>query len=228
LPDFLPATARVRAEWRVAPAPQDCRTAAWRSPARSIADDHQRLNAPVRAFMADFEDSCSRPGENIIRGQVNLADAVRRSISYSDPATGKSPARRAHRDAHHAAARLYLPKHVRMAGGVRGAVRLRCSSPTTTGAGAPRPATLLPDGEPPGARLWNDVFVAAQEALGMQRGTIKATVLIETLLAAFEMDEILFSCASSAASTAAAGTTSSVSSRNSVTAMTACCPIAPP
>src|SRR5215475_3955497 len=81
LPDFLAETAAVRAgEWRVAPPPKDLLD-------RRV--EINALNAPVKAFMADFEDSCSPTWENIVRGQVNLADAVRRTISYEDPATGK-------------------------------------------------------------------------------------------------------------------------------------------
>ena len=77
------------------------------------------------------------------------------------------------------------------------------------------------------ARLWNDVFVFAEERLGLPKGTIKATVLIETLLAAFEMDEILYELREHwPGSTAAAGTTSSASSRSSGTGPTSSCPIA--
>src|SRR5262249_52882792 len=90
-PDFLSDTAKVRAgDWRVAPVPadlQDRRVEITGPVDRKMIIN--ALNAPVKAFMADFEDSCAPTWENIVRGQVNLADAVRRTISFSDPATGK-------------------------------------------------------------------------------------------------------------------------------------------
>ncbi len=91
LPAFLPGTADVRAaEWRVSSVPadlQDRRVEITGPVDRKMIIN--ALNAPVRAFMADFEDSCSPTWENVIHGQVNLSDAIRRTISYSDPATGK-------------------------------------------------------------------------------------------------------------------------------------------
>jgi malate synthase len=201
-PDFLPATARVRAaEWCVAPVPQDLQDR--RVEITGPVDRKMiinALNAPVRAFMADFEDSCSPTWENIIRGQVNLADAVRRSISYSDPATGKI-----YRLAERTATLIVRPrgwhlpeKHVRINGeAVSGALfdfaLFLANNHEALARRGTGPYFYLPKMESHlEARLWNDVFVAAQEALGLRRGTIKATVLIETLLAAFEMDEILF------------------------------------
>ncbi|MGH8134009.1 MAG: malate synthase A, partial [Steroidobacteraceae bacterium] len=91
LPQFLPGTAEVRAgEWRVAPVPADL--ADRRVEITGPVDRKMiinALNAPVRAFMADFEDSCSPTWENVISGQVNLADAVRRTIGYADATTGR-------------------------------------------------------------------------------------------------------------------------------------------
>src|SRR3979490_341652 len=91
LPEFLADTAAVRAaDWRISPVPADLidRRVEITGPVdRKMVIN--ALNAPVQAFMADFEDSCSPTWENIIRGQVNLNDAVRRTISYADPATGK-------------------------------------------------------------------------------------------------------------------------------------------
>src|SRR2546421_5249216 len=91
VPQFLADTAAVRAaDWRVSPVPADLA-----DPRGGITRPVDRkmvinaLNAPVRALMADFEDSCSPTWENVIRGQVNLNDAVRRTISYEDPATGR-------------------------------------------------------------------------------------------------------------------------------------------
>ncbi len=202
LPDFLRQTAEVRAaDWRIAPVPADLtdRRVEITGPVdRKMVIN--ALNAPVRCFMADFEDSCSPTWENILRGQVNLADAIRRTISFEDGATGKIYR------LHERTATLivrprgwHLPeKHVRINGEpVSGslfdfALFLANNHEALARAGT-GPYFYLPKMESHlEARLWNDVFLAAQEALGIPRGTIKATVLIETILAAFEMDEILF------------------------------------
>jgi malate synthase len=202
LPEFLAATAEVRAgSWRVAPVPADL--ADRRVEITGPVDRKMiinALNAPVRAFMADFEDSCSPTWENLIRGQVNLADAVRRTISYADPATGK-----VYRLAERTATLIVRPrgwhlpeKHVRINGeSVSGALfdfaLFLANNHEALARCGTGPYLYLPKLESHlEARLWNDVFLAAQDALGMARGTIKATVLIETLLAAFEMDEILY------------------------------------
>ena len=202
LPDFLPASAQLRsAEWRIAPVPADL--ADRRVEITGPVDRKMiinALNAPVRAFMADFEDSCAPTWENVIRGQVNLADAVRRTISYEDPSTGK-----VYRLGEHTATLIVRPrgwhlpeKHVRINGeSVSGALFdfavFLANNHDALAARGTGPYFYLPKLENHlEARLWNDVFLAAQDALGMARGTIKATVLIETLLAAFEMDEILY------------------------------------
>jgi malate synthase len=202
VPGFLGETAAVRAgDWRVAPAPgdlQDRRVEITGPVDRKMIIN--ALNAPVRCFMADFEDSCAPTWENIVRGQVNLADAIRRTISYADAATGKI-----YRLADHTATLIVRPrgwhlpeKHVLVNGEpVSGAlfdfaIYLANNHEALARAGT-GPYFYLPKMESHlEARLWNDVFLAAQDALGMPRGTIKATVLIETILAAFEMDEILF------------------------------------
>jgi malate synthase len=202
MPDFLRETADVRAaDWRVAPVPQDLQDR--RVEITGPVDRKMiinALNAPVRCFMADFEDSCAPTWENIVRGQVNLVDAVRRTISYADPATGK-----VYRLADRTATLIVRPrgwhlpeKHVLVNGEpVSGslfdfAVYLANNHEALARAGT-GPYFYLPKMESHlEARLWNEVFLAAQDALGMPRGTIKATVLIETILAAFEMDEILY------------------------------------
>jgi malate synthase len=201
-PDFLPATARVRAEnWRVAPVPadlQDRRVEITGPVERKMIIN--ALNAPVKAFMADFEDSCAPTWENIVRGQVNLADAVRRTITFADPTTGK-----VYRLAERTATLIVRPrgwhlpeKHVRIAGEpVSGALfdfaLFLANNHEALARRGTGPYFYLPKMESHlEARLWNDVFNAAQDALGIKRGTIKATVLIETILAAFEMDEILY------------------------------------
>jgi malate synthase len=202
LPEFLRETADVRAgDWRIAAVPADLmdRRVEITGPVdRKMIIN--ALNAPVRCFMADFEDSCAPTWENIVRGQVNLSDAIRRTISFADAATGK-----VYRLAERTATLIVRPrgwhlpeKHVLVNGEpVSGAlfdfaVYLANNHEALARAGT-GPYFYLPKMESHlEARLWNDVFLAAQDALGMPRGTIKATVLIETILAAFEMDEILF------------------------------------
>jgi len=202
LPEFLSATEPLRSsEWRIAPVPADLldRRVEITGPVdRKMIIN--ALNAPVQAFMADFEDSCSPTWENVIRGQVNLADAVRRTISYEDPATAK-----VYRLAEHTATLIVRPrgwhlpeKHVRINGETVSAALFDfalflANNHEALAARGTGPYFYLPKLESHlEARLWNEVFVAAQDALGMARGTIKATVLIETILAAFEMDEILY------------------------------------
>jgi len=202
MPNFLPETADVRAgDWRIAPGPADLEDR--RVEITGPVDRKMiinALNAPVRCFMADFEDSCAPTWDNVVRGQVNLADAIRRTISYSDAATGK-----VYRLADRTATLIVRPrgwhlpeKHVLVNGEpVSGAlfdfaVYLANNHEALARAGT-GPYFYLPKMESHlEARLWNDVFLAAQDALGLRRGTIKATVLIETILAAFEMDEILY------------------------------------
>jgi len=202
LPDFPTATREVRAaDWRIAPVPADLsdRRVEITGPVdRKMIIN--ALNAPVQVFMADFEDACSPTWGNIVRGQVNLADAVRGTISYEDPATGK-----VYRLAERTATLIVRPrgwhlpeKHVRVNGEtVSGALfdfaLFLANNHEALARRGTGPYFYLPKLESHlEARLWNEVFVAAQDALGIARGTIKATVLIETILAAFEMDEILY------------------------------------
>jgi malate synthase len=202
LPDFLESTAAVRAgNWRVAPAPadlQDRRVEITGPVDRKMIIN--ALNAPVRCFMADFEDSCTPTWENLVRGQMNVRDAVNRTIRYDDPATGKSYALGTR-----LATLLVRPrgwhlteKHVRVDGEpVSGSLfdfaLYFANNHAALARNGTGPYFYLPKMESHlEARLWNEVFVAAQDALGVARGTIKATVLIETILAAFEMDEILY------------------------------------
>jgi malate synthase len=201
LPGFLPDTAAIRAaDWRVAPVPadlQDRRVEITGPVERKMMIN--ALNSRARAFMADFEDSCAPTWENIVRGQQNLKDAVDRTISFVDPASGK------HYRLNEKTATLivrprgwHLPeKHVLVDGEVTSgslfdfAVYL-ANNHESLARHATGPYFYLPKMESHlEARLWNDVFNTAQDWLGMARGTIKATVLIETILAAFEMDEIL-------------------------------------
>jgi len=201
-PDFLQHTASIRRdEWRIGPVPQDLRDR--RIEITGPVDRKMiinALNAPVQAFMADFEDSSSPTWENMIRGQINLRDAIAGNIAYAEPASGKRYAL-----GERVATLIVRPrgwhlneKHALVDGSVVSAslfdfalfIANNFEALARKGTG---PYFYLPKMESHlEARLWNDVFVAAQDVLGIPRGTIKATVLIETLPAAFEMDEILF------------------------------------
>jgi len=202
LPDFLPETKAVREDmsWRVAPPSKDLRDR--RCEITGPTDRKMvinALNSGARVFMADFEDSNSPTWENMVLGHVNLTDAIERTISLSTP-DGKS-----YTLGEHPAVLIVRPrgwhlneKHLLVDGTpisgalfdfglyfFRNAKRL-----IERGSG---PYYYLPKQENHlEARLWNDVFVHAQEALGVPRGTIRATVLIETITAAFEMEEILY------------------------------------
>ena len=201
LPDFLPETRELReADWRVDPAPpdlQDRRVEITGPVERKMMIN--ALNSGARCFMADFEDANSPTWENCVQGQVNLIDAIERTIELTTP-EGKD-----YRLNEQTAVLIVRPRgwhlperHVLVDGESISASLLdfglylfNCGrSLLDRGSG---PYFYLPKLESHlEARLWNDVFVAAQEELGLERGTIKATVLIETILAAFEMDEILY------------------------------------
>ncbi len=202
LPDFLPHTAEVRrSNWRVAPVPADLtdRRVEITGPVdRKMIIN--ALNAPVCAFMADFEDSCSPTWRNLVQGQINLADALDGTISHFDPASG-----RAYRLGQRRATLIVRPrgwhlpeKHVRIDGEpVAGALfdfalYLARNHEALARAGS-GPYFYLPKLESHlEARLWSEVIAAAEDELGLKHGTVRVTVLIETLPAAFEMDEILF------------------------------------
>jgi malate synthase len=199
--DFLPETASVRAgEWSVAPLPRDLerRTVEITGPTdRKMVIN--ALNSGADVFMADFEDATSPTWENLIEGQINLRDAVRRKLSFDDPSSGKQ-----YRLGEKTAVLvvrprgLHLPeRHLTLDGlPIPGALLdfglyffHNAHELLARGTG---PYFYLPKLESHReARIWNDVFLFAQEALRLEAGTIKATVLIETLPAAFEMDEIL-------------------------------------
>ena len=200
-PDFLPATRAVReAHWTVAPVPKDLidRRVEITGPAdRKMMIN--ALNSGARVFMADFEDSMSPTWANVVGGQRNLMDAVRGSIAFEgadgrryalvdDPATLMVRPRGWH----------LVDKHVLVDGEPISASLLdfglaffhNARELLDRGSG---PYFYLPKIESRlEARLWNEVFCAAQEELSLAPGTIKATVLLETVLAAFEMDEILY------------------------------------
>ena len=201
LPDFLPETEHIRQQdWQVASIPRDLidRRVEITGPVdRKMIIN--ALNSGASVFMADFEDSNSPTWQNNLEGQANLRDAVRGTISYTSPegklyrlnpgvATLIVRPRGWHLDERHFTVDgkpisaslfdfgLYLFHNAQFL--------------IDKGTG---PYFYLPKLESHlEARLWNDVFCFAQDELGIPRGTIRATVLIETILAAFEMDEILY------------------------------------
>jgi malate synthase len=202
LPDFLPETAHIReAEWTIAPLPHDLldRRVEITGPAGDRKMVINALNSGAKMFMADFEDANSPTWENTIQGQINLRDAINRTIEYTSP-EGKRYALN-----EKTATLLVRPrgwhleeKHVVIDGKPISASLFdfglyffhNAKNLLRNGTG---PYFYLPKLESHlEARLWNDVFLFAQEELGIPAGTIKATVLIETILATFEMDEILF------------------------------------
>ena len=199
-PGFLGDTWEIRnSNWRVAELPSDLldRRVEITGPVdRKMVIN--ALNSGARVFMADFEDSNAPTWSNTVEGQVNLMDAVRRTITFTSP-------KKSYRLNEETAVLMVRPRG------------LHLSEAHVTVTGLPVPASLfdfglfffhnaaelIRRGSGPyfylpklehhlEARLWNDVFVFAQEALGIEVGTIKATVLIETLPAAFQMDEILY------------------------------------
>jgi malate synthase len=199
-PDFLAETAGVRAgEWRVAPVPadlQDRRVEITGPTDRKMMIN--ALNSGARMFMADFEDANTPTWSNLVQGQANLVEAYRRTLALDT-------AEKTYRLNDQIAALLVRPrgwhlleKHLLVDGEpVSGSLfdfglylfhGGRAALEAGTG-----PYFYLPKLESHlEARLWNDVFVFAQDRLGIPHGTIKATVLIENVLAAFEMDEILY------------------------------------
>ena len=201
LPDFLPETRSIReSEWSVGPIPsdlQDRRVEITGPTDRKMVIN--ALNCGANVFMADFEDSNAPTWSNMIEGQINLCDAIRRSITFQSP-EGKQ-----YRLTPHTATLMVRPRgwhlleqHMHIDGEpVSGAifdfalyVFHNAKEVITRNTG---PYFYLPKMESHlEARLWNDIFVMAQRELGLPLGTIKGTVLIETVLAAFEMDEILY------------------------------------
>ena len=195
LPDFLPETADIReGDWRIASFPDE------------IADRRVEITGPVdrkmvinalnsgaKVFMADFEDANSPTWENCIEGQRNLTDALERTISLD---AGEK--RYTLRDV---VAVLFVrprgwhleERHFDVDGAPMSGSLFDFGLYVFRNHGRNGRYFYLPKLESHlEARLWNDVFVWAQDRLGLPRGTIKATVLIETILAAFEMDEILY------------------------------------
>ncbi|MFL5777448.1 MAG: malate synthase A [Chloroflexota bacterium] len=199
--DFLPETADVReGDWTVAAAPADLddRRVEITGPAEPKMMINA-LNSGARVFMADLEDALSPTWPNVVAGQAALADAVRGTLAFDSP-DGK-----AYRLGDRLATLVVRPRgwhleerHLLIDGRPASASLVdfglwffhNASEALRRGSG---PYLYLPKLQGHlEARLWNDVFVAAQDAVGVPRGSIRATVLVETIHAAFEMDEILF------------------------------------
>jgi len=201
-PAFLTETAGIRSgDWRVAPIPRDLerRTVEITGPVdRKMVIN--ALNSGADVFMADFEDATSPTWSNAIGGQANLIDAVRRTISYVAPETGKTyalsstPATLLVRPrGWHLVERHFVVDGRPAPGGLVDFGLFFFHNARELMRRGSGPYFYLPKLESHlEARLWNDVFIRAQAALGIPSGTIRATVLIETLPAAFEMDEILY------------------------------------
>jgi len=199
-PDFLPQTAHIRdGDWTIAPIPKalECRRVEITGPVeRKMVIN--ALNSGADSYMTDFEDSNTPNWDNQITGQINMRDAVRRTISLEQNgktyqlnekvATLVVRPRGWHLDEKHV-----LVDGKRVSGGIFDFALFMFHNAKEQLARGAGPYFYLPKMESHlEARLWNDIFVMTQEELGLPRGTIKATVLIETILAAFEMDEILY------------------------------------
>ncbi|GAB3558108.1 malate synthase A [Arthrobacter alkaliphilus] len=203
-PRFLPETAEIRNDpnWRVAP------------PAPGLEDRRVEITGPVdrkmtinalnsgaKVWLADMEDSSTPTWRNVIQGQLNLTDALERRIDFVSP-EGKEYKLRAAEDLPTIVVRprgWHLPeKHMLIdgkpvAGGVVDFGLFFFHNARRLLAQGKGPYFYLPKIENHlEARLWNDIFILAQDLLGIPQGTIRATVLIETITAAFEMEEILF------------------------------------
>ncbi|MFJ5222287.1 malate synthase A [Streptomyces sp. NPDC088400] len=203
--DFLPETASVREDesWRVAPSPaalNDRRVEITGPTDRKMTIN--ALNSGAKIWLADFEDASAPTWENVVLGQLNLMDAYARRIDFTDPRSGKSYALK---DADQLATVVTRPRgwhlterHLQLDGEpVPGALVdfglyffHNAKRLIELGKG---PYFYLPKTESHlEARLWNDIFVFAQDYVGIPRGTVRATVLIETITAAYEMEEILY------------------------------------
>ncbi|MFI5747201.1 malate synthase A [Streptomyces sp. NPDC051644] len=203
--DFLPETAAIRADdsWKVAPAPaalNDRRVEITGPTDRKMTIN--ALNSGAKVWLADFEDASAPTWENVILGQLNLIDAYTRTIDFTDPRSGKSYALK---PADELATVVTRPRgwhlnerHLQLDGApVPGALVdfglyffHNAQRLIDLGKG---PYFYLPKTESHlEARLWNDIFVFAQDYVGIPQGTVRATVLIETITAAYEMEEILY------------------------------------
>ncbi|WP_019449966.1 malate synthase A [Cupriavidus sp. BIS7] len=200
IPDFLPETKSIReGDWKVAPVPKalECRRVEITGPveAKMVIN---AFNSGADSYMTDFEDSNTPNWHNQMQGQVNLKAAVRRTLTLDS--NGK------HYKLNDKIATLQVrprgwhldEKHVtidgkRVSGGIFDFALFLFHNAKEQIARGAGPFFYLPKMESHlEARLWNDIFVMAQNEIGLPQGTVKATVLIETILAAFEMEEILY------------------------------------
>lgn len=201
LPDFLPETTYIRnGDWTIEPEPadlQDRRVEITGPVDRKMVIN--ALNSGAKTYMADFEDAHAPTWEGTIAGQINVRDAVAGTITY------RSPEGKEYRLNDQIATLIVRPrgwhlleKHVLVdgqpiSGGIFDFALFFFHNVRSLLARGSGPYFYLPKIESHlEARLWNDIFVMAQDLQGIPRGTIKATVLIETILATFEMDEILY------------------------------------
>jgi malate synthase len=201
LPDFLPETREIReSEWTIRGVPadlQDRRVEITGPTTRKMIVN--ALNSGASCFMADFEDALSPTWENIVEGQINLADYWQGAIGFNDPETGKR-----YDIAGKPAVLIIRPRgwhlleeHILVDGSPAAGAFVDFGlyffhNAQRTLAKGSGPYFYLPKIEHYGeAALWDKIFVQAQTVAGLPVGTIKATVLIETLPAAFEMEEIL-------------------------------------
>jgi malate synthase len=199
-PDFLAETKWIRdGNWKIAPIPADlqCRRVEITGPVERKMIINA-LNSGADAYMTDFEDSNSPNWDNQIQGQINLIDAIRRTITLEQGgkfyklndkvATLVVRPRGWHLDEKHV-----IVDGQRVSGGIFDFALFMFHNAKELLARGTGPYFYLPKMESQlEARLWNDIFVMTQKELGIPQGTIKATVLIETIVAAFEMDEILY------------------------------------
>ncbi|MET8554397.1 malate synthase A [Streptomyces sp. NPDC004959] len=203
--DFLPGTRAIREDdsWRVAPAPealQDRRVEITGPTDRKMTIN--ALNSGAKVWLADFEDASAPTWENVIGGQANLIDAFERRIDFTDARSGKSYALRPDEELATVVVRprgWHLDeRHLEVdgeavPGGLVDFGLFFFHNAERLAARGLGPFFYLPKTESHlEARLWNDVFTLAQEKLGIPHGTVRATVLIETITAAYEMEEILY------------------------------------
>ncbi|MCE9571073.1 MAG: malate synthase, partial [Rhodocyclales bacterium] len=201
MPDFLPETRHIReGDWKIAPLP------------KALERRHTEITGPVEAkmvinaynsgadsYMTDFEDSNSPKWDNLIQGQINIYKAIRRELSFKNEAgkeyklndkvaTLQVRPRGWHLDEKHV-----LIDGQRVSGGIFDFALFLFHNAKEQLARGAGPYFYLPKMESHlEARQWNDIFVMAQNEIGLPQGTIKATVLIETILATFELEEILY------------------------------------
>ena len=200
-PDFLPETESIRkGDWKIAGVPadlQDRRVEITGPVDRKMVIN--ALNSGAKVFMADFEDAHSPTWDATIQGQINLRDAIRGTIEFSNPDGKKYQLNKqtavllVRPRGWHLVEKHFLVDGKPTSGGIFDFGLYFYHNAKTLLAKGSGPYFYLPKMESHlEARLWNDVFVEAQDLIGVPQGTIKVTVLIETILGSFEMDEILY------------------------------------